>query len=257
MINFLSSNLSINHKIAFGQTKTVKQGFDKSLNNDIFQKSDSLNAKVLCNGGRLQSLVFNKPVVITQALMEMINSKNDFVNRQLELRFHTKDNLIEMLDAIQKNEMVKNVKVKSLLGFGAYSLAFETKKGEVLKISEINQFYDNRKIDWFDVPIRDSGCLSKNKFYYYFEEKLEQTNLEKEDLKQFILEIIDSGYVISDFLRGESRDAFGRPIEQFKFEQFGRDKKGKLYLVDAGCARKLPQNDNFLEKFFRWFKDNL
>ena len=83
------------------------------------------------------------------------------------------------------------------------------------------------------------------------------TYFQSTHLKQFILEIIDSGYVISDFLRGESRDAFGRPIEQFKFEQFGRDKKGKLYLVDAGCARKLPQNDNFLEKFFRWFKDNL
>lgn len=234
-----SINLYNSNNVSFSKIKETKDvSYNNKINDAFLKESPKIETLVFKNKREISGVNFSKPVLLKDALNLLGSNKEPIISYSLSAHFHLPVELLKMAEMVSKNDDLKNVKVKSLLGFGAYSLAFETEKGEVLKISEGNQFYDDRKQEWFDLPIRKQGKLGKI-HYYYFEEKVNSDFLSQEELMKFITKIKNSGYDVVDYCYKYSfSDSLAGEI---KAEQFGRAKNGKIYLIDPGCARELPK----------------
>ena len=193
----------------------------------------------------LQSIEFKKPITISNALATIANSNDSILADNLIKRMHTIETLNELSQILQTKEIGKT-KVKSLIGIGAFALAFETENGQILKITDTEHFPNGRKPAKFDLPIIQSGKLSKfPPYHYYLEEKVTQNDLTQEELRTIVKEIKSLGYRMKDYLIHYDTEGY----EIIKKDQFGRAKNGKIYLIDPGCAIETDKVYNSSKKY--------
>ncbi len=195
--------------------------------------------------GTLKSIEFKEPIEVSKAFLEIAHTNEDLIKYNLLRYTHTIESIKE-IGEILSNQEIGKTKVKSLIGIGAFALAFETENGQVLKITDIEHFQNGRKPAKFDLPIIKSGRLAKYPpYHYYLEEKVTQNDITQEELKALVKEIKNLGYKMKDYLVHFSTD----DEELIKVEQFGRAKNGKIYLIDPGCAFETDNVYNPAKKY--------
>lgn len=250
-INKLDYNILNNQKayskISFGNNKQQ----DLYLNSNIKTvKSDEFD--------RLTGIEFRNPINIYNAIVSLADSKNEYISAELLRKLHTQESLIDLSLGLKFSKDLENVKVKSLIGMGAYSLAFETSNGDVIKLTDIEHFPHGRKPASFDLPIKASGKFKGvyGNYYYYIEEKVSQKDITQDELRQIVKQIKRLGYKMKDYLvhYSEDEDPFKEII---KSEQFGRAKNGKIYLIDPGCAIETDKvykngSNNSFKRFLKY-----
>lgn len=196
----------------------------------------------------IKSVEFSEPNRLDSAIFILKN--NPKISDEIYLlNGRVFKNLVLLGKEISKNSELVDIKVKSLIGMGKNALVFETEDGKALKFSRENQFYNNREIQDFDIPVEKSGkVLPDGKFYYYLEEKATQGDIKKAEIKELLKQVKQLGYRLIDY---RDEDLYCGKIN---FLQFGRGKDGKVYLLDHECA--VPKSDysvikSFLKTLFR------
>lgn len=209
---------------------------DNKLKADTFDTHVSYMANMEKDkSNNLVFIKFKQPVELKKVFAELGNTEDDYIREQMDKKLHPQGTLIYIAEQLNKNPKIGDIKVKALIGLGAYAFAFETVDGDVVKISDINHFPNNRKPDDFDLPIKKRGSLGD--CYYYIEEKITQEDLTQEELRTLVKYIKGKGYTMRDYLVHFDDDD---PDAIIKTRQFGRTKDGKVYLIDPGCATKPP-----------------
>ena len=249
-VNFAYNNkiikLSFKQDIDYDSLKdSFSERFEGDKKNIAFVKTTKNNC--------LESIIFKRPIKIKDIFYELSLTKDTFISDELLKHLHSPEDLEKTAIELESSK-IGNTKVKSLIGIGAFALVFETEDGNILKITDVNHFPQNRTPDDFDLPIKQKGKI-KN-CYYYFEEKISQDNLSQDELRELVKHIKDKGYQMKDYLVHYDEENDGATI---KTSQFGRAKNGKIYLIDPGCA--IAPNKEFFnikriknklkEKFFK------
>ena len=160
---------------------------------------------------------YNMPVSLEKALVD-INEDRTYI-----LGITSKKTIVKkFLENLKQKTDILKTQIVNMTGYGTKAIAFETEKGEILKITHKNHFYRNRPPEFFDVPIYKRGHVKDT--YYYLEEKLSQEHLPL-DAGQIVKKQIESiGYKTFDY-------------NPDKVMQIGMNKDGKLFLLDSECAR--------------------
>lgn len=186
-------------------------------------------AKLVCHAdGELKQIIYSTQQSITTAFTRLLQTKNKFIKDELKASFHSELEIQRIIKDLKKSQQIGDLYVKSLYGLGATAFAFELSNGNILKITQYNHFPDDREPTDFDAPIYEKGKIGENT-YYYIEEKLFQTNIEQDEIKELCDYIESQGYELRDIKDIRT----GKYLER----QFGKDEKGNLYLCDPGCAR--------------------
>ncbi len=189
--------------------------------------------------GYLKSITFKTPIEPHKALEVLANTKNEYVSYELLSHLHNQTQIKVMSEDIKRINELKGYKVHKMIGMGAYAFVFETTDGKILKITDMNHFPNNRKPDFFDLPLLKTG--NKGYTFYYLEEKVSQNDLAQDELRTLVRQIKNRGYKMRDYLMHYS----GLTEDEnaiIKKEQFGRAKNGKVYLIDPGCAVAPPKH---------------
>lgn len=253
-MNIKAVNFVYNNKIV---KPSFKQDMDYDSLKDSFSERFEGDKKNIAfvkttKNNHLKSIIFKRPTKVKDIFYELSLTKDTFIYDELLKNLHSPEDLEQIAIELESSK-IGNTKVKSLIGIGAFALVFETEDGDILKITDVNHFPQNRKQDDFDLPIKQKGKI-KN-CYYYFEEKISQDNLSQKELKQLVKYIKDKGYKMRDYLVHYDED---NPDAIIKTTQFGRTKDGKIYLIDPGCAIAPPKEffnikrikNKLKEKFF-------
>lgn len=124
--------------------------------------------------------------------------------------------------SVEKDSELASTPIKRYIGKGSSAIVFETKNGDILKLTNGNHFLLNRPHEDFDVPIIKSGKVGSIR--YYFEEKLLQHGLSDGFVEIMRDMIIEKGYKPYDLGEGD-------------IQQIGLSREGKLFLADSECAR--------------------
>lgn len=190
-----------------------------------------ISSSILKKHNELAEVIFKTPISPYRAIWALAKSSDPNVSQALFHKMHTPDELEEMAFDISASDFLRDIKVKKLIGLGAYAFAFETEDGKILKITNGNHFHNKRKPDFFDIPIIHQGRMCRT--YYYLEDKLSQDDLTQEELKNLVKQIEEKGYILRDVYYSSR---YGEISDKVKPEQFGRAKDGKIYLLDAGCV---------------------
>ena len=170
---------------------------------------------------------FDPPIAVKDTITEFIENKK--IYSKLAAFFHPKGELLELQKELQKSP-VGDTKVKELINIGGLAFAFRTEDEECLKLSLFDHFA-GRKPCKYDLPIRDSGELTKDgEFYYYFEEIVDQKDLKEEEILNFVKKMENEGYKLFDIYNQKG----------LRLNQFGKTKNGEIYLVDPGCIIEGP-----------------
>ena len=180
----------------------------------------------------LAEVKFKRAISPYRAILALLNSEDTNITKALLYKMRTPDELEGMALDASASEFLRGLKVKKLIGLGASALAFETEDGKILKLTSRKHYPNRRKPDFFDVPIIKQGKSCRT--YYYLEEKLSQDDLSQSELKKFVKEIEEKGYILRD-IHHYTCELDGYMI---KPEQFGRAKDGKIYLIDPECVLK-------------------
>ena len=180
-------------------------------------KSENINPGPCRNDLGIRTVKYSEPVSLRKALVDI---KND---ASYGFGIISRKRIVEsFLNDLEKKKELLETKIVNVSGYGTRAIAFETKDGDILKITRKNHFPKNRPQEHFDVPIFIKG--HKGKTYYYLEEKLSQKSL-PDNAAEYIQKQIESlGYKTFDF---SAKSNF----------QIGKDVCGKLYLLDPECAR--------------------
>ena len=208
-------------------------------NNDCFVHQDSniFNYQLDEKTHRLKQVNFKYPLHISEALDSIVKSNNSSLQEKFLNLFHPISELKEFSSDLKNISELSCYKVKSLFGLGSFALVFETEDNKVLKITGFNHYPNNRKPDFFDLPIFKHGVSGNT--HYYIEEKVSQDNLSQSELRTFIRAIKDKGYRLVDYLLHYDDSDKELTIRTC---QFGRAKNGKIYLIDPGCAIAPPKS---------------
>ena len=253
-MNIKAVNFVYNNKIV---KPSFKQDMDYDSLKDSFSERFEGDKKNIAfvkttKNNHLKSIIFKRPTKVKDIFYELSLTKDTFIYDELLKNLHSPEDLEQIAIELESSK-IGNTKVKSLIGIGAFALVFETEDGDILKITDVNHFPQNRTPDDFDLPIKQKGKI-KN-CYYYFEEKISQDNLSQEELRELVKHIKDKGYQMKDYLVHYEEEDNDSTI---KTTQFGRAKNGKIYLIDPGCAIAPPKEffnikrikNKLKEKFF-------
>lgn len=163
------------------------------------------------------SMEYSKPVTLKKALYDIISSPaiNEGVVGE-------KDTIRLFLNDLSVDKKILNKKVVGLAGYGSSAAVFETADGKILKMTYGNHFPLNRPHEIFDVPVYASGRHGKT--HFYVEEKLYQHCMPQYFVDTVRDMIVGAGYRPNDFFADDTH-------------QIGLSKNGRLYLLDAECAR--------------------
>ena len=206
------------------------------------------HTKIIYSNNFLKSVEFAEPNRLDTAIFVLKNNAK-ISDEIFLLNGRVFKNLVQLGKEISKSSEFEDVKVKSLLGLGKNSIVFETEDGKALKFSNGNQFKDGREIQPFDIPVEKSGkVLPDGNFYYYYEEKATQGDINKSEVKTLLKRMKELGYRLVDY---RNEDLYCGAIN---FSQFGRGKNGAVYLLDHECAVKAVGMDvvkSFLKTLFR------
>ena len=189
-----------------------------------------------CN--RLKTVIFKKPLSPAKAILTIAHSSDKKISDALVYSLQPPYELEEMAIDLNSCDNLENIRIRKLVGMGAFATAFETTDGKILKVTAGNHFPNRRKPAFFDLPIIKHGKTGRT--YYYLEEKVTQDNLTQEELRKFVRKIKDRGYTLRDYLvhYGDIEDE-----STIRIDQFGKTKDGKIYLIDPGCA--IPPKKEF------------
>ncbi len=197
--------------------------FKNSFDNILYSENERYHG--------LKVVVFKKPITPSDAILSLAYSKDKNIQEALFYKLHMMDELEEMAADISTDRFLRDLKVTKLVGIGAFALVFETENGDILKLTGSNHFPNNRKPDFFDIPIKKQGKICRT--HYYIEDKVSQKDITQEEIQELIKQIEESGYTLKDYKYTST--AYGEQ-NKIKTEQFGKTADGKLYLIDPGCA---------------------
>lgn len=201
---------------------------DKFINNYI--------EKVVTNKkGKIQSIIYKNPLSVLNIFKKMENPKDIFATQRYYAHLHSEEEIVRIRKALEHNNEIGMINVKSLIGYGAFAFVFETIEGLVLKITDGEHFPYGRKPENFDLPIIKSGKISPNdRLYYYVEEKVRQDNMTDTEIFDLVNYIKSKGYFLRDYLMDSANE--DNPNTVINYKQFGRASDGKIYLIDPGCV---------------------
>ena len=233
-----------------GENNSISQSKILYSGNDFF---DCISSSKIKDFHEIAEVNFKTPVTPYRAIWALAKSSDKNISQALLFKMHPYEELQEMAFDISSSEFLRDLKVKKLVGLGAFAFAFETDDGKILKITNGNHFPNRRKPDFFDVPIIQQGKACRT--YYYIEDKLSQDDLSQDELKNLVKQIEERGYSLRDIYY---TTLDGECLNKIKPEQFGRAKDGKIYLLDAGCAfppeKPLINVKAFIKKLMQIFK---
>lgn len=229
-------------KIVFGNKI---QGITSNFTNATTRDTCNIDniKKVICHpSGALKQIIYSNPQPVITAFTKLLNTKNEFIKSELNKYFHSEREIQEIINDLKKTPQIANLSVISLYGLGATAFAFQLLEGSLLKITQYNHFPDDREPADFDAPIFKKGKIGECS-YYYIEEKLFQTNIKQDEIKELCDYIESQGYELGDI----KNISTGKYLER----QFGKDKEGRLYLCDPGCARLKEERLPILKRIKR------
>lgn len=206
----------------------------KSANPAFLAKRDEVSFSYIekveqDKSGKLQCIRYKYPISVANVFKKMTCEQDPFRQARFIDHMHSSEEIKEISSLLMENHDIGSIKVKSLIGFGAFAYVFETENGLALKITYGSHFPNERKPADFDFPIIKSGKITPNNIYYYFlEEIANQDNLNDSEIKDLIKNIQSQGYVIRDYYKWNSKI--------LNHKQFGRASDGKVYLLDPGCV---------------------
>ena len=240
-------------KIFTGSNKNIKprQLCEHGVTSDMKPVSDSflVNVEKALNfdsNGDLSVINYYPDVALSGAIMDILRD-GILLEELSKIKINPKQELKKLEQEILKSKDIREVKVKSLIGYGYRALVFETEDGKVIKITHGDHFNGRKPAD-FDLPIIQSGKLTDDgEFYYYIEEKISHDNLTQSELSDFIKKIKKSGYRLTDYR------VDGLPFGEISAEQFGRLQNGKIYLIDPESAVKIDPNESIFTKIYNFF----
>ncbi len=183
--------------------------------------SQNVNCKTICDEyDSFKRMEFSQSVMLTDVLDEMCANKNRKYDKLYGVGSDKK--FIQNLSQALKNSELKDLKIVQIVGVGTSAIAFEQEDGNVIKFAQNHRFNLKRPHESFDVPVLNQGKIGK--FRYFVEEKCYTNDLPFEFTEIIREQIIKAGYRCRD-------------IEEGSTHQIGISAKGKLYLLDAECAR--------------------
>ena len=213
-------NFSIkNFKSFYNVIKPIKNDNRTKYNINIKTKKDYVKDDII------KSISFEKPIPIIDALKLFVESP-DILNGFSQLKDYSplKD-IQKLINEVNTSDKLKNIKTNNLIGCGYSSYVFDIGNDKVLKFTYGDHF-KGRKPLFFDLPIQESGKITKDgRHYYYIEEKVSQDNITDYDI-----EMIEAQAGLFDYML----------IDCHSKRQFGRTKEGHLRLIDPECAEKKP-----------------
>ncbi len=169
---------------------------------------------------QIKSVYFDNPLPLNRAI-DKIRTDNTAIDMLSAYKFFAKKTLNQIYNDLLANDKLKSIKVKGMIDYGQTAFVFETEDGDILKITNRDHFL-GRKPEDFDAPIRYHSKLSPKSFCHcYIEEKMSH-DITKEEVEEIIENIRQKGYKIVDF----------------RNEQLGKTKDGRVLLIDPECARK-------------------
>lgn len=225
--------------------------FFNSNQNDYFDKSYDNNLLTRVKGSSSIECTFKQHVNPSIAILSLVKSSD--INIKKTLLYHRRmiEDLEKMALDVSSNDFLKNIKIKKLLDLGAFALVFETDNGQILKLTKGTHYPNNRKSDFFDLPVKKQGKVSNT--YYYLEEKISQENITQNELEEFVKKIKEKGYFLVDYMYFDYKN----DKLKIKTQQFGKTKDGTLYLIDPGCVMAPVEKfsiSKFLSKLFSKIK---
>lgn len=226
--------------------QTIKPLFRAQSDTFSFTGAARISEKSFDEIGRVKSVTFTEPSAPYMAIGALIDDPK--IALSLVLGGHSMKELSNFKTALANSDVMQDINVKSLVGCGAFALAFETDDGNILKIISYDHF-DGRQPESFDLPIIKSGKLGEfPPCYYYIEEKVSQDDVTQDDMRAVVDDICEQGYVVRDIMEG-NKDFYCDKDALFRTDQFGRASDGKVYLLDPGCIKPLSFSD-ILGMFF-------
>ena len=200
----------------------INKGFCTSSRfkkNEYFQKYGYLLYRDSMRGNVLV-MDYGRPVSLKRALINVRDDQN--INEGIIADKNVINRFITDLQDSKKTKKILNRKIIKLVGYGSCAAAFETADGKIIKITDGNHIPMNRSLEFFDVPVFKKGKSGKT--HFYVEEKLYQHAMPEYWVGVIKDAIRRSGYRTSD-------------LYEHDMHQIGISKKGRLYLLDAECAR--------------------
>lgn len=170
--------------------------------------------------GDVWTMDYSRPVSLKRALYNVRDDKN--INEGIVGEKKIINRFISDLQSNKQTQGILHKKVIKLAGYGASAAVFETADGKIIKITDGNHIPMNRPSAVFDVPVFKKGKSGKT--HFYVEEKLYQHAMPVIWLDQIKNMIKQAGY---------------KPCDLYEYDthQIGISKDGKLYLLDAECAK--------------------
>ena len=224
-------------------------GFSNIPAQDIFFHDDKNIKDVMLDNYHRVTLSFAKPVSPVQAIWSIAHSNNKSIQDAMFFNMHNQDSMVEMATDISGMKKLTDLKISKMIGMGSFAFVFELQNGKVLKITNNSHFYADRKQDFFDLPIEESGKFGRT--YYYIEEKVRQDNIADAEIDELVKKMQQSGYKVLDIYTKERNiDKNGHFYTNilYRHDQFGRAKDGKIYLIDPGCAIAPSKLSKYIQK---------
>ncbi len=168
----------------------------------------------------IKSCFFDNTIPLDKAVSEISSDKK--VIRILSCyKYYVMKTLGQIQEDLSNSKKLKNLKVNGMIDFGQTAFVFETNDGDILKITSRDHFL-GRQPQNFDLSVKEyDEAFPKSFCHYYVEEKISK-DVASKDLYSLVEKIKKQGYKIVDF----------------RSEQFGKTKDGKVVLIDPECARK-------------------
>ena len=205
---------------------------DKKKFNDILEL-ENVKALILHDNKELKRITYSQPTTVLKAFKHLLSSKLYQIRNEFDSGHHSPHEIKKIIKDLKSTPEISSIMISGLYALGAYAYVFQTTNEDVLlKITTYNHFPENRPIEDFDAPVYEQGKMRYGT-HYYLTEKLSQNNITQKEILDLCNDITERGFTLQDV-----HTPF---LNKFLVRQFGKDKNGKLYLCDPGCALQ-PQN---------------
>ena len=194
----------------------------KNLESDIFVPQNTLKRPTefgtvsYLKDNSFEELRFKKPLTLAQALDTVQNADDKYHL----CRYGVVKSGFTLNEFKESFEMrFKNMKFTGFLGSGYSALALENQDGNIVKLCTDDHFAMRNKTEDFDAQVLKKGTIKKQ-YFYYIQKKYSKKGITQKDVDLMEKKILSKGYIANDLYEG----------------QIGKDKDGKIYLIDPECA---------------------
>jgi len=231
--NFL--NTTISRPVFRGKTsaETIRSSefyWKNNLESDVFERQNTLQKSLQRrtefgtigylndndDSYSFEELRFKKPLTLAQALDTVQNADDKYhlCNYGVVKSGFTLNEFKESFEM-----RFKNMKFTGFLGSGYSALALENQDGNIVKLCTDDHFAMRNKTEDFDAQVLRKGTIKKQ-YFYYIQKKYSKKGVTQHDVDLMEKKILSKGYIANDLYEG----------------QIGKDKDGKIYLIDPECA---------------------